>query len=169
MKKQLYVANVDDMSLGDGNKYSKMMEKHVANTDDGVVLCSAKFESELVGIEDDNERVEYMEMCGLSSNETGLERLSSSTYDLLGLCHYYTVGPEEARAWTIQTGSTAPVAAGKIHTDIRDGFIRADVVTSKDMINNGSWNACKEKGLVRSEGKDYIVKDGDILNFRFNT
>ena len=165
MKKQLYVANVDDMSLGDGNKYSKMMEKHVANTDDGVVLCSAKFESELVGIEDDNERVEYMEMCGLSSNETGLERLSSSTYDLLGLCHYYTVGPEEARAWTIQTGSTAPVAAGKIHTDIRDGFIRADVVTSKDMINNGSWNACKEKGLVRSEGKDYIVAHGDTMMF----
>jgi ribosome-binding ATPase len=174
MKPQIFAANVDDMSLGDGNSFSTALEEYVAaqeyddegvDVGDGVVLCSAKFESDLVGIEDDEERAEYMEMCGLSSNETGLERLSRSTYDLLQLSHYYTVGPEEARAWTFARGDTAPIAAGKIHTDIRDGFIRADVVGSEDMIQHKTWAECKEHGVVRSEGKEYAVQHGDVCVF----
>tara|TARA_B100000795_G_scaffold258130_1_gene231976 strand:- start:752 stop:1936 length:1185 start_codon:yes stop_codon:yes gene_type:complete len=174
MKPQIFAANVDDMSLGDGNKFSTALEEYVAsqtfdaegtNVGDGVVLCSAKFESELVSIDDVDERAEYMEMCGLSSDESGLERLSKSCYDLLRLSHYYTVGPEEARAWTITQGSTAPVAAGKIHTDICDGFIRADVVGSEEMLRHKSWTECKEHGVVRSEGKDYEVQHGDCVLF----
>ena len=174
MKPQIFAANVEDMSLGEGNAFSTALEEYVASqtfdqegveVGDGVVLCSAKFESELVGIEDTNEREEYMEMCGLSSGETGLERLSKSCYDLLRLSHYYTVGPEEARAWTIERGSTAPVAAGKIHTDIRDGFIRADVVGAKEMIAHATWTECKEHGVVRSEGKEYVVQHGDVVVF----
>lgn len=177
MKPQILAANVDDMSLGDGNTFSHALEEYVAtqeydddegigrNVGDGVVLCSAKFESELVGIDDEEERAEYMEMCGLSSDETGLERLSRSTYDLLRLSHYYTVGPEEARAWTFARGDTAPLAAGKIHTDIRDGFIRADVVDAKEMIEHQTWVECKENGVVRSEGKEYLMQHGDVCVF----
>ena len=168
MKPQIYAANVDDDSLKEGNAFSRALMEHIqdhSGQQDSMVLCSAKFESELVGIDDEEERAEYMEMCGLSSDETGLERLSRSTYDLLRLSHYYTVGPEEARAWTITRGSTAPVAAGKIHTDIRDGFIRADVVVAEDMIEHKSWSGCKEAGLVRSEGKEYLVQHGDTMMF----
>ena len=115
---------------------------------------------------DDDEKQEYLEEMGLTSS--GLDRMIKASYDLLGLISFLTVGEDECRAWTITEGTKAPQAAGKIHTDFEKGFIRAEVVPYDTLIENGSMAACKEKGLVRSEGKDYVMKDGDITLFRFN-
>ena len=114
----------------------------------------------------DDEKVMFLEEIGLE--QSGLDRLITKCYSLLGLISYLTAGQPEVRAWTIKNGTKAPQAAGKIHTDFERGFIRAEVVSFDDLMNCGSMNSAKEKGLVRSEGKDYVMKDGDIVLFRFN-
>ena len=115
---------------------------------------------------DPDEKKEFLEDLGLS--ESGLDKLITASYNLLGLISYLTTGPDESRAWTIERGTKAPQAAGKIHTDFERGFIRAEVVSYDNLVEQGSENAAKEKGLVRSEGKDYVVQDGDVILFRFN-
>ena len=130
-----------------------------------VLVISARIEEELAQLEDE-ERAEYLSELGLPAS--GLDRLVQTSYRLLGLISYLTAGPKEVRAWTITRGMTAPQAAGKIHSDFERGFIRAEVVSYEDLVSNGSMTACKEKGLVRSEGKEYIVQDGDVMLFRFN-
>ena len=122
-------------------------------------------EAELVELAED-ERDEFLKALGV--NEGGLKSLIRATYDLLGLQTYFTTGPKETRAWTIVKGMTAPQAAGVIHSDFERGFIRAETVAYKDLSENGSMNAAKEKGLVRSEGRDYVVQEGDVMLFRFN-
>lgn len=128
------------------------------------MIC-AQIEQEIAELEDD-EKKEFLEDLGLS--ESGLDKLISASYNLLGLISYLTTGPDESRAWTIERGTKAPQAAGKIHTDFERGFIRAEVVSYDNLVEQGSMNAAKEKGLVRSEGKDYVVQDGDVVLFRFN-
>lgn len=128
------------------------------------MIC-AQIEQEIAELEDD-EKKEFLEDLGLS--ESGLDKLISASYSLLGLISYLTTGPDESRAWTIERGTKAPQAAGKIHTDFERGFIRAEVVSYDNLVEQGSYNAAKEKGLVRSEGKDYVVQDGDVVLFRFN-
>ena len=131
----------------------------------GIIIKGFVSEEELAQLEDE-ERKEYLQELGLPAS--GLDRLVQTSYRLLGLISYLTAGPKEVRAWTITKGMTAPQAAGKIHSDFERGFIRAEVVSFDALVENGSMAACKEKGLVRSEGKDYVVKDGDIMLFRFN-
>ena len=127
-------------------------------------MC-VKIEKELATLEG-NDKKEMLEALGL--NESGLDKVIKSSYDLLGLMSFLTAGEPEVRAWTIKKGTKAPKAAGKIHSDIERGFIRAEIVSYDDLIREGSMLACKEKGLVRSEGKEYIMQDGDIVLFRFN-
>ncbi len=128
------------------------------------MIC-AKLESELVAL-DPAERGEYLKDLGLSSS--GVDKLIKAAYHMLGLMSFLTAGEKEVRAWTIPIGTKAPRAAGEIHTDIERGFIRAEIVSYGDLTNCGSMNAAKEKGLVRLEGKEYIMQEGDIVNFRFN-
>ncbi|WP_278675829.1 DUF933 domain-containing protein, partial [Acidaminococcus fermentans] len=130
-----------------------------------VIVISAKVEEEIAELPED-EAKEYLEMEGLS--EAGLDRLIKAGFKLLGLQTFLTAGEMESRAWTIVQGSTAPQAAGKIHTDFEKGFIRAEIVSYDDLVKCGSKQAAKEKGLVRLEGKDYIMQDGDVVEFRFN-
>jgi len=130
-----------------------------------VVVVSAQVESELVELPE-AERADFLESLGVE--EGGLKSLIRATYELLGLRTYFTTGPKETRAWTIHAGMLAPQAAGVIHSDFERGFIRAETVAYQDLVTNGSMGAAKEKGLVRSEGKDYTVQEGDVLLFRFN-
>jgi ribosome-binding ATPase YchF (GTP1/OBG family) len=129
-----------------------------------MVIC-AKIEEEIAQLEDD-EKAEFLNELGIS--ESGLDRLVKASYKLLGLISFLTAGTPEVRAWTIVKGTKAPQAAGKIHTDFERGFIRAEIVAFKDLMECGSYNAAKEKGLVRSEGKEYVMNDGDVTLFRFN-
>ena len=140
--------------------------KEFAKTENAKVipLC-VKIEEELSSLEGDDKK-EMLEALGLS--ESGLDKVVKTSYDLLGLMSFLTAGEPEVRAWTIKKGTKAPQAAGKIHSDIERGFIRAEVVSYDDLIREGSMLACKEKGLVRSEGKEYVMQDGDIVLFRFN-
>ena len=128
------------------------------------MIC-AQIEQEIAELEDD-EKKEFLEDLGLS--ESGLDKLITASYNLLGLISYLTTGPDESRAWTIERGTKAPQAAGKIHTDFERGFIKAEVVNYKDLLDCGSYAGAREKGLVRMEGKEYIVQDGDVILFRFN-
>ena len=130
-----------------------------------IILC-IKIEEELASLDNEDDKKEMLEMLGLQ--ESGLDKVIKSSYDLLGLMSFLTAGEPEVRAWTIKKGTKAPQAAGKIHSDIERGFIRAEVVSYDDLMREGSMNAVKEKGLLRSEGKDYIMQDGDIVLFRFN-
>lgn len=129
------------------------------------MVISAKIEEEIAGLEKDEKQMFLDE---LGTSESGLDKLIKASYKLLGLISYLTAGKPEVRAWTIKEGTKAPQAAGKIHTDFERGFIRAEVVHFNDLMNCGSMSAAKEKGLVRSEGKEYVMKDGDIVLFRFN-
>lgn len=168
MKPVLYAANVaeDDFSKGiENNVFLKQVEE-IAKAEGAEVLpISAHIEEEISSL-DDEEKQMFLEEIGLS--ESGLDRLVKKSYKLLGLISYLTAGAPEVRAWTITEGTKAPQAAGKIHTDFEKGFIRAEVVAYKDLIECGSHAAAKEKGLVRSEGKEYVMHDGDIVLFRFN-
>ena len=128
------------------------------------VIC-AQIEQEIAELDDD-EKAMFLEDLGLK--ESGLEKLIKASYELLGLMSYLTAGEDETRAWTIKVGTKAPQAAGKIHSDFERGFIKAEVVNYKDLLDCGSYNGAKEKGLVRMEGKDYVMKDGDVVLFRFN-
>lgn len=166
-KPVLYAANVseNDLNSSTPNKLLEELMNHAVNEGSEVMVICAKIEEEISQLEDD-EKLEFLNELGLS--ESGLDRLIKSSYKLLGLISYLTAGQQEVRAWTIEKGTKAPQAAGKIHSDFERGFIRAEVVAYKDLMECGSYNAAKEKGLVRSEGKEYIMNDGDVTLFRFN-
>lgn len=165
----IYAANLSDSDFkngsADGNPYFHIVKEIAESEHAGVLPICAEIESEIAGLENDEKELFLSEM-GLE--QSGLDRLITACYDLLGLISYLTAGKQEVRAWTITKGTKAPQAAGKIHTDFERGFIRAEVVAYDDLIACGSMTAAKEKGLVRSEGKEYIMKDGDIVLFRFN-
>ena len=166
-KPVLYIANVSEEQMSNSENDEKVKEvKEFAKTEGAKVipLC-VKIEEELSSLEGED-KAEMLEALGLT--ESGLDKVVKTSYDLLGLMSFLTAGEPEVRAWTIKKGTKAPNAAGKIHSDIERGFIRAEVVSYDDLIREGSMVACKEKGLVRSEGKEYIMQDGDIVLFRFN-
>ena len=164
-KPVLYVANVDEAGLKDGNQWTEAVEKRAAEEGAQVVRICGALESEIALLEP-AERTEFLADMGLE--EPGLNRLIHQAYKLLGLITYFTAGVQEVRAWTIPDGAKAPQAAGVIHSDFERGFIRADAYHCEDLFKYGSEQAVKEKGLYRSEGKEYTVKDGDILFFKFN-
>lgn len=167
MKPSLYIANVSEEQLQNINNDEnvKKVIEYAKNENAEVIPLCIKIEEELASLENEDKQ-EMLEALGL--NESGLDKVIKASYDLLGLMSFLTAGEPEVRAWTIKKGTKAPQAAGKIHSDIERGFIRAEVVSYDDLIREGSMNTAKEKGLVRSEGKDYIMKDGDIVLFRFN-
>jgi GTP-binding protein YchF len=165
MKPQLYVANVDEAGILDGNAYTKLVEQRAAEEGSEVVRICGAMEAEIAQLEP-AERTEFLEAAGLE--EPGLNRLIHAAYRLLGLITYFTSGVQEVRAWTIRRGTKAPGAAGVIHSDFERGFIKADCYACEDLFRLGSEQAVKEAGLLRSEGKEYVVKDGDILFFKFN-
>lgn len=166
-KPVIYVANIseDDLISGVENDHVKKLKEYAQKEGSEVIAISAEIEAELAALPDD-EKKEMLKEYGLS--EPGLNRLIKAGYRLLGLITYLTAGPKEVRAWTIKEGTKAPQAAGKIHSDFERGFIRAEVVSYDDLIACGSQQAAREKGLLRSEGKDYVMKDGDVVVFRFN-
>ncbi|MBQ4109249.1 MAG: redox-regulated ATPase YchF [Clostridia bacterium] len=167
-KPVIYATNVSEDDFIDGienNKFVKAVEEIASKEGSLVLPISAKIESEIAEL-DDEEKMAFLEELGI--NESGLDRLIKASYSLLGLISYLTAGEPEVRAWTIKNGTKAPQAAGKIHSDFERGFIRAEVVAYDDLIEAGSMVAAKEKGLVRSEGKEYVFKDGDVVLFRFN-
>ncbi len=164
-KPVLYVANVDEAGLHSGNEWVAAVEKRAAEEGSQVVRICGAMEAEIAQL-DPPERAEFLQEMGLE--EPGLNRLIRSAYKLLDLITYFTAGPQEARAWTIRRGTKAPQAAGVIHSDFERGFIRAEAYHCDDLFALGSEQAVKEKGLYRSEGKEYVVKDGDILFFKFN-
>ena len=166
-KPSLYIANVSENQLENAEQdenVKKVIEYAKTEGAQVIPLC-IKIEEELASLEGEDKK-EMLEALGLT--ESGLDKVIKASYDLLGLMSFLTAGEPEVRAWTIKKGTKAPQAAGKIHSDIERGFIRAEIVTYNDLIREGSMVACKEKGLVRSEGKEYIMKDGDIVLFRFN-
>jgi GTP-binding protein YchF len=167
MKPVLYAANVseDEVAKADENPFVKIVKEFAAKENNEVVSISAKVESEIAELEDE-EKAMFLEELGLQ--ESGLNRLIKAAYRKLGLYTYFTAGVQEVRAWTIRKGTKAPQAAGVIHTDFERGFIRAEVVSYIDLTTAGSMNAAKEKGQVRLEGKEYVVNDGDVMHFRFN-
>jgi len=167
MKPVLYAANVSESEAAnyEDNPYVKQVIEYAAKENAEVVVISAKVESEIAELEGEDKEMFLAEL-GLA--ESGLNRLIRSAYKLLGLQTYFTAGEQEVRAWTIKANTKAPQAAGVIHSDFERGFIRAEVVSYKDLIECGSMNAVREKGLLRLEGKDYVVQDGDIMHFRFN-
>ena len=164
LKPKIFVCNVDEANVQNGNQYTKDFIKKFGQKN--TLIVSADIENQINQLENE-EKKNYMEMIGLKT--TGLNMLIQKGYNILGLDTYFTSGPEETRAWTIQKNCTAPKAAGEIHTDFEKGFIRAETISYNDFIANEGWVNSKTNGKMRLEGKDYIVKDGDILNFRFNT
>ena len=164
LKPKIFVCNVDEKSIKNGNNYTENFINKFTNK--STIIISADIENQINGL-DHNEKKNYMEMIGLE--KTGLDILIKKGYEILELETFFTSGPEETRAWTIEKNCFAPKAAGKIHTDFEKGFIRAETVSYEDFIKNNGWMDSKTNGKMRLEGKDYIVKDGDVLNFRFNT
>lgn len=167
-KPVLYACNVSEDDLMSGNTdnaYVKLVKNYAETENSGVMIVCARLEEELSGLEEE-EKLEMLSEYGLV--ESGLDKLIQASYKLLGLMSYLTAGVQEVRAWTIRQGTKAPQAAGKIHSDIERGFIRAEVVGYDDLVACGSEAKAKEKGLFRLEGKEYIMKDGDVVNFRFN-
>ncbi len=164
-KPVLFVANVDEAAAVDGNAHTRRVEEAAKREGAAFVAISARIESELAPL-DDAEQHEFLESIGLK--EPGLNRLIREAFKLLGLQTYFTAGPKEARAWTIPVGAAAPQAAGVIHTDFERGFIRAETIAFDDYISLGGEVGAKEAGRMRLEGKDYIVRDGDVMNFRFS-
>ena len=164
IKPKIFVCNVDEASVQSGNNYTETFIKKFGEKN--TLIVSADIENQINQLENE-EKKNYMEMIGLK--RTGLNMLIQKGYNILELDTYFTSGPEETRAWTIQKNCTAPRAAGEIHTDFEKGFIRAETIAYEDFIANEGWVNSKTNGKMRLEGKDYIVKDGDILNFRFNT
>jgi len=164
-KPALYVCNVDEDSAAGGNALSTVVAERAARDNAKSVVISAKIESEIAMLDPD-ERAEFLETLGLE--EPGLNRLIHEAYALLGLQTYFTVGPKEARAWTIPVGATAPQAAGVIHTDFEKGFIRAETIAYADYVALNGEAGAREAGKLKSEGKEYVVKDGDVMHFRFN-
>ena len=169
LKPVIYAANTDEAGFADleHNQYYQQV-KAIADAEDSQVLpICAKLEQDIAELDDPEERAMFLEDLGIE--KSGLDRLIQCSYDLLGLISFLTYGKDECRAWTIRKGTKAPQAAGKIHSDIERGFIRAETINFDEMMAcGGSVAAAKEKGLLRSEGKDYVVKDGDMIYFRFN-
>lgn len=164
----IYVANVseEEAAAGDDNEYVKLVREYAAKEDSDVVVISAKLEAEIAELEDE-EKAAFFEELGIT--ESGLDKLVRASYHLLDLISFLTAGPQEVRAWTIRRGTKAPQAAGRIHSDFEKGFIRAETVAYDDLVaTGGNLVTAKEKGLIRSEGKEYVVKDGDVILFRFN-
>ena len=164
LKPKIYVCNVDEQSVKNGNNYTEEFVKKFNH--ESTIIISADIENQINEL-NQNEKKNYMEMIGLK--ETGLALLIKKGYKILELETYFTSGPEETRAWTIKKNCLAPKAAGEIHSDFEKGFIRAETISYSDFVANGGWVNSKNNGKMRLEGKDYIVKDGDVLNFRFNT
>ena len=165
IKPIMYVANLDEESIENGNEYLERVKEMAAKENAKVIPLSVKIEEEISEL-DEEEKAEMLEAMGLESS--GLDKLVVASYDILGLMSYLTVGEIEARAWTIKKGSKAPEAAGKIHSDMQRGFIKAEIVSFDDLIDSGIMVKAREKGLIRMEGKDYIMREGDIVEFRFN-
>ena len=164
----IFAANVAEEDLaddGNSNENVKVVREFAKDNNSKVFVVSAKIEEEISELSEE-EKVEYLEALGIA--ESGLDKLINASYDLLGLLSFLTSGEDETRAWTIKKGTKAPKAAGKIHSDIERGFIRAEVINYQDLLDCGSSTVAKEKGLMRLEGKDYIVQDGDVILFRFN-
>jgi hypothetical protein len=167
-KPVLYVVNISEDDLMEGtqnNSYVKKVEEYVSSENAGIIEVCANIEEEISELEAD-EKKEFLSGYGLS--ESGLDKLIKESYKLLGLISFLTAGPDEVRAWTIKNGTKAPAAAGKIHSDMERGFIRAEVIPFDKLIECGSEVSAKEKGLIRSEGKEYVMQDGDVVLFRFN-
>jgi len=167
-KPLIFAANVSEDDLaddGDSNDYVKTVREYAAARNSEVFVISAAIEAEMAEL-DDEERQEYLETLGAS--ESGLDRLIKASYTTLGLMSFLTAGEDECRAWTIKIGTRAPQAAGKVHSDMERGFIKAQVINYQDLLNEGSIAKAREKGLVRMEGKEYVVQDGDVIEFKFN-
>ncbi len=165
-KPVLYVCNVDEASAAAGNRFSEAVFKKAQAENAKAVIISAEIESEVAQLDSEEEREEFLHSLGLE--ETGLAKVIRAGYELLGLQTYFTAGPKEVRAWTFLKGSKAPQCAGIIHSDFERGFIRAETVSYDDYVRLGGEQACKEAGKIRSEGKEYVVQDGDIMTFLFN-
>jgi ribosome-binding ATPase len=167
MKPTIYAANVDEATLGapDDNEQVKAIREVAASEESESIVICAQLEADLVGLAPE-ERREYLESLGV--NSSGVDQLIQSAYRVLGLMSFLTAGEKEVRAWTIPQNTRAQAAAGVIHSDIERGFIRAEIVGYPDLMNAGSYAAAREQGLMRLEGKDYIMQEGDIVNFRFN-
>ncbi|MBT8402027.1 MAG: DUF933 domain-containing protein, partial [Rhodothermia bacterium] len=164
-KPVLYAANVAEGDLPDGNEHVTTVREIAAQEDAVVIVVCAEIEAQIAELDED-ERDAFLDELGL--HEAGLDRLVHAAYDLLGLITFFTCGPKEARAWTIRRGTRAPAAAGNIHTDFEKGFIRAETIKFEDFDRLGSEAAARDAGLMRSEGKEYVVRDGDAILFRFN-
>ena len=166
MKKVLYVANISEEGIGkEENEYVKKVREYAKAEGSEVIPLCVKIEEELSSLEG-QDKIEMLEALGL--DESGLDKVIKASYDLLGLMSFLTAGKKEVRAWPIKKGTKAPQAAGKIHTDFERGFIKAEIVSYNDLIQNGSYQKLKELGLVRLEGKDYVMQEGDIVEFKFN-
>ncbi|GGN54803.1 ribosome-binding ATPase YchF [Novosphingobium indicum] len=164
-KPVLYVCNVEEEAAAEGNEFSKRVFEKAAAENATAVIVSAAIEAELGGMEAD-ERLMFLEEMGL--HEAGLAQIIRAGYELLDLLTFFTVGPKEARAWTVHKGAKAPDAAGEIHTDMQRGFIRAETIAYEDFVALGGESGAKEGGKLRQEGKDYVVRDGDVMHFKFN-
>ncbi len=165
-KPVLYVCNVEEDAAAEGNAFSKKVADMAARQGAGAVVISVKIEEEVAQLDSAEEKQEFLEALGL--HETGLARVIRAGYDLLHLITFFTVGPKETRAWTVQKGAKAPQAAGVIHTDFEKGFIRAETISYDDFVALGGEQACKDAGKMRQEGRDYVAQDGDVMLFRFN-
>ncbi len=167
-KPTIYAANVDEETLANtgANPHVQKVKEHAASENAEVVVICAKLEAELVALDEEEERNEYLKDLGIESS--GVGNMIKSAYKLLGLMSFLTAGEKEVRAWTIPIGTKAPKAAGEIHSDIERGFIRAEIVSYDDLVNCGSRKVASEKGLARLEGKEYIMREGDVVDFRFN-
>lgn len=166
IKPMIFAANVGEDDLANGNEYVDRVKEYAKALGSEVVIVSAKVEAELQEMDDEESKKEFLEALGVE--ESGLNRLIRAGFKLLGLQTYFTAGVKEVRAWTIKIGDTAPKAAGEIHTDFEKGFIRAKVVSYDDFIKYAGWKGAQEAGVLRLEGKEYIVQDGDLMEFLFN-
>lgn len=164
-KPTIYAANVSEDDITNDNKYVEAVKEYAKKEGSEVVTICAKIEEEIAQLPDDEKKA-FLDELGI--NKSGLDKLVQSSYSLLGLISFLTAGPQEVRAWTIKRGTKAPQAAGKIHSDFEKGFIRAEIVPFDTLVECGGFNQAKEKGYVRSEGKDYVMQDGDVVIFRFN-
>ena len=165
MKPVIYAANVSEDDVATGNSYVDEVKAFADQSDDETIIISAAIEEEISSL-DDESKAEFLDAMGLA--DSGLDRLVKASYTLLGLISFLTTGEMETRAWTVKKGAKAPEAAGKIHTDIERGFIKADTIAYDKLVEAGSLAQAREKGWIRSEGKDYVMEDGDVVNFKFN-